>query len=107
MAELFRLQRLVEVDGKEVLKDVNIEIPYENIKNKPIVFGERNSFPDTGTSDIIYIAYDEEKCYIWNGTKYVIIGSDDSGEEIMAKANIKRIEGGNAKGTNIGSYIGG
>jgi hypothetical protein len=64
MAELFKIQRLVEIEGKEVLQDVNLQIPYEHIVNKPIIFKPRASFPEVGTADVLYIAYDLGKCYV-------------------------------------------
>lgn len=64
MAELFKIQRLVEIEGKEVLQDVHLQIPYEHIENKPIVFDVYAKFPETGTSGILYIATDKGKCYV-------------------------------------------
>ena len=64
MAELFKIQRLVEENGQEVLKDVRIQIPFEDIQNKPIVFGIKASFPETGVANVLYIAYDLGKCYV-------------------------------------------
>lgn len=101
MAELFKIQQLVEENGQEVLKDVRIQIPFEDIQNKPIVFGTKASFPETGITNVLYIAYDLGKCYVWDGTDYKIVGSnyeDSSGSDIGNKLNITRIEGGNAQG---------
>ena len=101
MAELFKIQRLVEIEGKEVLQDVNLQIPYEHIENKPLVFDVYANFPKIGTPSILYIATDKGKCYVWGGTEYIVVGSnyqDSTGSDIGNKLNITRIEGGNAKG---------
>lgn len=64
MAELFKIQRLVEENGQEVLKDVRIQIPFEDIQDKPIIFKPRAGFPEVGTANVLYIAYDLGKCYV-------------------------------------------
>ena len=107
MAELFKIQRLVEENGQEVLKDVRIQIPFEDIQDKPIVFKPRAGFPEVGTANVLYIAYDLGKCYVWDNNDYKVVGSnyqDSTGSDIGNKLNITRIEGGNAQGAGWGTY---
>ncbi len=57
---------------------------------RQIVFSTRNGFPEVGKTDTLYIAVDENKCYIFDGTQNEYkpvggsVGIDDVDNEIAS-----------------------
>ena len=64
------INNLISVDG-------NVE-KAENIYVKELYFSNRYEFPSIGMENMVYVAKDEHKLYIFNSTtnNYEVIGSD-------------------------------
>lgn len=72
----------VSVGGKSIIGNVN---KAENIYVKEIEFNNRYEFPSIGKENMIYVARDEHKMYIFNTATlaYEVVGSNYNEIEII------------------------
>lgn len=104
--KLFRLEVKRPSTGTTNTEIVHLQVDYNDIEGKPIVFDHYSNFPAVGSADTIYIALEDvtpnnycNKIYLWSSTSnsYICIGADTP--------KITVIDGGAANTTNWGDII--
>jgi hypothetical protein len=63
------------------LSDLEARLTAIEAESDIVTYGYRSGFPQTGETNKLYIAADEEKSYVWFNDEYLAVGGADSSYE--------------------------
>lgn len=67
-------------------------IVYQKINPLLETYKTRQDFPETGLRNKIYLAQDNKKSFIWNGSEYVGLGIEELNTDIFYKTYITEMK---------------